>query len=287
LSEGVVGMAGLHELIGRFAGEDLAPEQVLVGIETDRGPWVVALAAAGYTVFAVNPRQVARYRERHAMSGAKSDAGDAHVLADMVRTDAHQLRAVAGDSALVEGIKVVARAHQNLIWDRQRQLLRMRSTLREYFPAALEAFDDLAGADALELLGVAADPHSAARLSRSRIVGALRRARRHDVESKAERILAVLRAEQLPQSRPSSSRPMPPSCAPRRAVITAFNAEIASLHGQVETHFGQHPDAEIYRSQPGLGQVLGARVLGEFGDDPQRFVGARARKNYAGRLGAA
>ena len=94
------------------------PQKVLVGIETDRGPWVAALVAAGYTVFAVNPRQVARYRERHGMSGAKSDAGDAHALADMVRTDAHQLRSVAGDSALVEGIKVVARAHQTLIWER-------------------------------------------------------------------------------------------------------------------------------------------------------------------------
>jgi Transposase len=134
LPEGVLGIARLHELIGGFAGEDLAPEQVLVGIETDRGSWVVALVAAGYTVYAVNPRQVSRYRERHGMAGAKSDAGDAHVLADMVRTDAHQLRAVAGDSALVEGVKVVARAHQNLIWDRQRQLLRLRSALREYFP---------------------------------------------------------------------------------------------------------------------------------------------------------
>jgi hypothetical protein len=73
------------------------------------------LAAAGYSVFAINPRQVARYRERHSTSGAKSDAGDAHALADMVRTDAHQLRVVAGDSTLAEGMKVAARAHQNLI----------------------------------------------------------------------------------------------------------------------------------------------------------------------------
>jgi hypothetical protein len=281
VSEGVVGMTRLHELIGGLAGEELVPEQVLVGIETDRGPWVVALVAAGYTVFAVNPRQVARYRERHGMSGAKSDAGDAHVLADMVRTDAHQLRAVAGDSALVEGVKVVARAHQNLIWDLQRQLLRMRSALREYFPAALEAFDDLAGTDALELLGVAPDPHSAARLSRSRITGALRRARRHDVAAKAERIQAVLRAEQLSQP-PQLVAAYAAMVRATAAVITTFNTEIAALQGKVAAHFGQHPDTEIYRSQPGLGEVLGARVLGEFGDDPHRYHDARARKNYAG-----
>src|SRR4051795_4253211 len=116
---------------------------VLVGIETDRGPWVAALVAAGYRVFAINPRQVARARERHGTSGAKSDAGDAHTLADLVRTDAHQLRPIAGDSPLVEGIKVIARAHQDLIWDRHRQMLRLRGSLREFFPAALAAWPDL------------------------------------------------------------------------------------------------------------------------------------------------
>jgi hypothetical protein len=281
LPEGVVGIARLHELIAGFAGEDLQPEQVMIGIETDRGPWVAALVAAGYSVFAINPRQVARYRERHSTSGAKSDAGDAHVLADMVRTDAHQLRPVAGDSPLAEGVKVAARAHQNLIWDRHRQLLRLRSALREYFPAALEAFDDLAAADALELLGAAPEPQRAARLSRSRIAGALKRARRRDVEAKAERIQTLLRAEQLSQP-PELVAAYAATVAATVAVIGVFNGQISTLQGQVEADFGRHPDVEIYRSQPGLGEILGARVLGEFGDDPDRYAGARARKNYAG-----
>jgi transposase len=176
LPEGVAGIARIHELLAQLDPGIVAtePDRVLVGIETDRGPWVTALVAAGYTVFAVNPRQVSRYRERHAMSGAKSDVGDAHALADMVRTDAHQLRAVAGDSTLVEGIKLVARAHQTLIWERHRHLMRLRATLRDFFPAALDAFDDLASADALELLERAPDQASAAKLSRTRIVAALR-----------------------------------------------------------------------------------------------------------------
>lgn len=281
MPEGVVGIARLHELIGRFAGDDAGPEQVVVGIETDRGPWVAALVAAGYQVFAINPKQVARYRERHCTSGAKSDAGDAHVLADMVRTDRHQLRAVAGDSALVEGIKVTARAHQNLIWDRKRQLLRLRGALREYFPAALEAFDDLAAPEALELLAAAPNPAAAARLSRSRIGGALTRARRRDVAARTERIRSVLRAEQLAQPAALAGA-YAATVRATVAVIATFNTEITVLQGQVETHFGQHPDAEIYRSQPGLGEILGARVLGEFGDDPDRYADARARKNYAG-----
>ena len=158
LPEGVAGMARLHALIGEQLGEDTDDSEVVIGIETDRGPWVAALVAAGYTVYAVNPLQASRYRERHGVSGAKSDTGDAHMLTDMVRTDSHQLRAVAGDSAEAEAVKVVARAHKTLIWERTRQVQRLRHQLREYFPAALAAFEDLDAPDALELLGKATRP---------------------------------------------------------------------------------------------------------------------------------
>ena len=99
LPEGVAGIAQLHALIGRFLARGRGRRRRWsIGIETDRGPWVAALIAAGYTVFPVNPLQASRYRERHGVSGAKSDGGDAHMLADMVRTDSHQLRPAAGDS---------------------------------------------------------------------------------------------------------------------------------------------------------------------------------------------
>ena len=282
LPEGVAGIARLHELIAGVVAEDAEPGQVSVGIETDRGPWVAALVAAGYRVFAINPRQVARYRERHGTSGAKSDAADAHTLADMVRTDAHQLRPVAGDSALAEGVKVLTRAHQNLIWDRHRQTLRLRAALREFFPAALAAFPDLTAPDALELLAAAPDPDRAARLSRSKIAAALRRARRRDVEAKAGEVQAALRSAQLTQPAELAGA-YAATVRASVALIAAINTQITALGQQVEAHFGRHPDAEIYRSQPGLGDLLGARVLGEFGDDPDRYAGARARKNYAGQ----
>jgi transposase len=139
LPEGVAGMGGLHALVAEHLPAEAGPGEVVVGIETDRGPWVGALVAAGYQVFAVNPLCAARYRERHVTSGAKSDPGDAKVLADLVRTDRHNHRPVAGDSELAEAIKVLARAHQGLIWTRQRQTNTLRSTLREFYPAALAA----------------------------------------------------------------------------------------------------------------------------------------------------
>jgi transposase len=282
LPEGVAGIARLHAMIGEHLGdEEDAATAVVVGIETERGPWVQALIAAGYQIYAINPLQVARYRERHGVSGAKSDTRDAHALADMVRTDRHQLRPVAGDSVQAEAVKVLTRAHKTLIWERTRHLLRLRHALREFFPAALVAFDDLTGADSLELLGAAPDPASAAVLSTERITEALTRARRHGRAAKAEAITAALRAEHLGQP-PLVSAAYAATVRAQVAILTVLNAEIDTLQGQVEAHFGQHPDAEIYLSQPGLGVVLGARVLAEFGDDKDRYADARARKNYAG-----
>jgi transposase len=281
LSEGVVGMARLHAMIGEQLGEDTDEAQVVVGIETDRGPWIQALIAAGYTVFAINPLQVARYRERHSVSGAKSDAADAHTLADMVRTDSHQLRPVAGDTAAAQAVKVVARAHKTLIWERTRHTQRLRHALRDYFPAALEAFDDLDAADALELLARAPDPASAAKLTITAITAALTRARRRNIADKAARIQAVLRAEQLSQPEVLTAAYAATTRA-AVAVLRTLDEQVKVLQGQVDAHFGQHPDAEIICSQPGLGPVLGARVLAEFGDDPDRYTNAKSRKNYAG-----
>jgi transposase len=280
LPEGVAGITQLHELIGRFLPEDADEAEVAVGIETDRGPWAAALIAAGYTVFPVNPLQASRYRERHGVSGAKSDGADAHMLADMVRTDSHQLRAAAGDSPDAEGIKVLARTHKTLIWERTRHIQRLRHQLREYFPAALEAFEDLAAPDALELLGKAPDPARAAKLTRAQVSAALKRARRHHIADKATAILAALRAQQLGQP-PALTAAYAATIRSLIAVITTLNQQVKGLEEQVGTHFGQHPDAEIYLSQPGLGAILGARVLGEFGDDPHRYASARSRKNYA------
>jgi len=282
LPEGMAGMTRLHAMIAQALGDGIEDDtaEVKIGIETDRGPWVQALVAAGYTVYPVNPLQAARYRERLALSGAKSDAADAHMLADMVRTDSHQLRPIAGNSAEAEAVKVVTRMHKTLIWERTRAGQRLRHALREYFPAALAAFEDLDAGDSLELLAKAPDPAGAARLSISQISAALKRARRRDIPAKAAAIQAALRAEHLSQPAVVTTA----YAATVRALVAllgTLNEQVKALQGQVEAHFGRHPDAEIILSQPGLGAILGARVLGEFGDDHDQYASAKARKNYA------
>jgi transposase len=206
LPEGLDGVTRLHALIGEYTPvewADLQPDRaaamVKVGIETDRGPWVAALAATGYEVFAINPMSVARYRERHSTSGAKSDAADAHLLAEIVRVDRAHHRPLAGDTAEGEAIKLTARAHQSLVWDRTRHVLRLRSTLRDFYPAALKAFIDLDAPDTLELLARAPGPDRAARLTKSRIIAALRRAHRRNVETNATELATILGEGQLRQ----------------------------------------------------------------------------------------
>jgi transposase len=288
LPEGIAGLSRLHELIAQhLTEEDVDPEtgfvaqSVTIGIETDRGTWVSALVAAGYQVFPLNPVQAARYRERHGASGAKSDRGDAHVLAEIVRLDRAHHRPIAGDSPEVEGLKLVARSHQAFIWERTRHTLRLRSALREFFPAALEAFPELTAPEALELLERASDPARAARLSRSKITAALTRAHRRDPQVRAEAIQAVLRAP-APRQAPPIEAAYAVIVASAVRLIGQLNAQITELQAVVAEGFGRHPDAEILTSQPGLGPILGARVLAEFGDDNTRYADAKARKNYAG-----
>ena len=278
LPEGLTGIRQLHELIAEHAEE---PDQVVIGIETDRGLWAGALAAAGYQVFAVNPLAVARYRDRHHVSGGKSDASDAKLLADLVRTDRHNHRPLAGDSPDVEAIKVLARAHQNLIWTRTQHTNRLRSALREYYPAALVAFEDLAHGDALGVLGRAPSPEQGAHLSLTAIQSALKRGgRQRNIAARAREIRAALGTEQLA----APARVTAAFAATTRAtvgIIAELNRQISELETTLANHFETHPDADIYLSQPGLGDVLGARVLGEFGDDPNRYTDAKSRKNYA------
>jgi transposase len=279
LPEGVEGVARFHALVADHVDD---PADVVIATETDRGLFVGAMVAAGYTVLAVNPFSTSRYRERLSTSGAKSDPGDARVLAELARLDGHNHRPVAGDSELVEAIKVLARAHQGLIWTRQRQLNQLRSTLREFYPAALEAFPELNHGDALAVLAVAPTPSLGRQLSISKIAAALRRGgRQRRIEQRAGEIQAALRTEQL-AAPDLVSESMGSVVKALVAVAAELTAQINGLEGELADRFEQHPAAKIIRSLPGLGMTLGARVLGEFGDDPNRYADAKCRKNYAG-----
>jgi transposase len=249
LADGVDGIAGFHALVAEHV-ED--PAEVVIASETDRGLFVAALIAAGYQVYAVNPASTDKYRTRHSTSGAKSDPGDAKVLADLARTDRHNHRAVAGDSELAQAVKTLTRAHQGLVWTRQRHTNQLRSTLREFYPAALEAFPELASGDALAVLKVAPTPAQGRLLSRSKIAAALRRGgRQRNIDRRTEEIQNALRGEQL-EAPVMVADAMGALVGSLVAVIDTLQIQIGLLETQLGEHFEMHPDAKIICPASGI-----------------------------------
>jgi hypothetical protein len=279
LLEGVAGVAQFQAMMADLVSD---PSEVMIATETDRGLFMSALLSAGYAVVAINPMSTARYRERLSTSGAKSDPGDAKTLAAVARLDGHNHRRVCADTELADAIKVQARAHQSLIWTRQRQLNQLRSVLREFYPAALEAFPELAHGDCLAVLAVAPTPRQASRLSVARVAAALRRGgRKRGADARAAEIVAVLRSAQLAAAVVVADA-MGSLVTALVAVASELTTQINRIERELEALFDSHDSARIIRSIPGLGTKLGARLLGEFGDAPDRFVDVKARRNYAG-----
>lgn len=274
-------LAGFTQLSALLAEHATSPAGVDIAIETDRGLLVAALRAAGHRIYAINPKAVDRYRDRHAVSGAKSDPGDALVLAHLLRTDRAAHRALPDDSHLAQAIKVLARAHQDMVWARQQDTNRLRSLLREFYPAALTAFNDLTSATAMVVLAAAPTPTAAARLSAADLDRLLRAAGRGHRPAEITRLTGIFLAPQLRQP-PMVEQAMGSAAAAIVATLTATNTALADLYKALTKAFEQHPDAETYRSLAGLGIILAARVLGELGDDPARFPTPTSLRGYAG-----
>jgi transposase len=265
---------------------DTEENPIPVAIETSRGLLVAVLRQGKRQVFAINPLAAARYRDRHSVSRKKSDPGDALVLANILRTDMHAHRPLSNDTDLARAIAVLARAQQDATWNRQQMANQLRSLLREYYPAALDAVaawqNGLCRPEARELLKAAPTPVKAAKMTRSQIGGALRRAgRKRGIEAEAERIREVFRgdfAHQPPLLEDALGQQMLALLGQLEAACAATD----DLTKAVAETFPQHPDADVILSFPGLGAQLGARVLAEIGDDPTRFADARGLKAYAG-----
>jgi len=276
-------VAGLGELLSLIASHlDDPEEEVVVGVETPHGLMVGGLRAAGYTIYPINPKSVDRYRDRNSLSKAKTDRADARTLADVVRTDRHQHRPMGDDTEQAEAVKVLARSHKRLIWSSQRLRNQLRSQLREFYPGALEAFGGhLGDIDSLTLLEYAPTPQRGRALSTAKIASALRKAHRHHVEQRASEIREALRAPRLEQPAVVAQAHGAVVIGLARS-LRAIVAEAQQMEKELAAAFRAHPDAEIYLSQPGLADVLGARALGEFGDDPNTYQDGRARQNYAG-----
>ena len=279
--------AGYRVLLDLLAEHGDTPEDLIpIAIETSHGLLVAALRTGNRQIYAVNPLSAARYRDRHGVSRKKSDPGDALVLANILRTDMHAHRPLPADSDLARAITVLARAQQDAVWHRQQLVNQVRSLLKTFYPAALDAFQGkqhgLARPEARTVLATAPTPARAAKLSLPQLQAALRRAGRvRGIEAEARRLKEVFRADCARQPQAVEDA-MGQQLGALIVQLDAACRAADELAKAVEESFRKHPDAEVLLSFPGLGVQLGARVLAGIGDDHGRFADARALKAYAG-----
>jgi hypothetical protein len=202
ISDDAAGLAALLDLLAEHG--DSAGQPVPVAIETPRGLLVACLRATGRKVYPINPMAVARYRDRHSVSGGKSDHGDSVVLANVLRTDLAFHRPLPADTELAQAIAVLARAQQDAVWDRTTAHNKLRSHLREYFPGFLAAFagarDGILRPEARTILAAAPTPADAARLTLAQLRALLRKAgRSRGIDAEATRLRDAFRAGQMRQ----------------------------------------------------------------------------------------
>jgi transposase len=279
--------AGLAQLLALLAEHGDSPgDPIPVAIETPRGLLVACLRATGRAVYPVNPMPVARYRDRHSVAGRKSDHGDSFVLANVLRTDIAMHRPLPAGTELAQAIAVLARAQQDAVWDRTQAHNRLRSHLREYFPAFLAAFADARGGitrpDARAILAAAPTPADAAALTLTQLRALLKKAgRSRGIDTEATRLRDAFRTGQMRQL-PLVEQAMGRQALALLGQLNAACAAAGDLEQAVTESFNLHPDAGIITSFPGLGAIAGARVLAETGDDRSRFADAKGLKAYAG-----
>ena len=284
ISDDVTGLAALLELLA--AHGDSADDPIPVAIETPRGLLTACLRATGRKVYPINPMAVARYRDRHSVPGRKSDHGDAVVLANILRTDSHAHRPLPAGTELAQAIAVLARAQQDAVWARTAAHNKLRSHLREYYPAFLAAFNGAKGgimrSEARAILAAAPDPGAAATLTLTQLKALLKKAgRRRGIDASATRLRQALRAPQMRQL-PLVEQAMGRQTLALLRQLDAACAAADDLEQATIESFNQHPDAGTITSFPGLGPLTGARVLAETGDDRSRFADAKGLKAYAG-----
>jgi transposase len=275
------GASGFVELLALISEHGGSPEETAVAIETDKNLIVVALVQAGFRVYPINPRAAARYRERHHQAGAKSDPGDAKVLANILRTDRHCHRRLPAITEQGRAVKALARQHQEAIWALNQTVSRLRSVLLEFYPQALQAFPNLKHHAATTVLAAAPTPGAGIKLMPSRIVTLLRRCGRRNDPNLVEHILTELRTPALRQPGPVEAA-LGATVAGLVAIVVSMRAAVDTLETELTAAFAAHPQAPVLSSVPGLGPVLAARILAEVGDDPTRFATGNALRAFAG-----
>jgi len=234
----------------------------------------------GYTVYPINPKAVDRYRDRYRASGVKSDEFDACVLANILRTDRDRFQPILPDSELARELKVLTRDREKLIGDRTRLSNRLTSTLKAYYPAALELFCDVVQPITLSFLSKYPTYQDARRISFGEFKAFLSENRYPNLK-RAKEIYQRLQQPHLESEdmlARTKSRLMLAVVSQLRPLIQ----QIKAYDEEIKKLLDSHPDAHVFRSLPGAGDVLSARFIAEFGDNRDRYQKAENAQAEAG-----
>jgi len=272
---------GLVYVLGKVASLEPQRDKVLFALETQHGPFVGGILDAGYTVYAINPKAVERYRDRFRLAGTKSDNLDARALAGLLRTDREAYRPIKPDSDLARELRFLTRDYANLEKTQTMLTNQLRATLQLYFPVMLELFDDLASPTALGFLKTFPTLEAASKASLRHIAGTLRQYRHPMAEAKAEAIYYALRKPSFNVD-PVVARAKSRLALYLVAQLQALHSEMLAYLKEIKALLKKHPDGELFLSLRGAGPYLAARMIGELGDNRDRYPDARVVQATAG-----
>lgn len=261
---------GLEQFMTAARARVHSPSDVLVALETSHGPLVGALLEHGFTVYAINPKAVERSRERFRISGAKSDLRDAWVLATMLRTDRQLYRSILPDSEAAQELRALTRDRADLVRTRTMLSNQLTTCLKTYFPEFLTLFSDPDRPVALALFQAFPTRERLQAVSQGDLERFLRR---HRCPRSRERASAIYQCLQAP-----GFHIAPPVIRAKARLAGTLAAQLQTLATHIDAYDREiqrvlklHPDGELYRSLPGAGDTLAARMVGELGDNRDRY----------------
>lgn len=273
------GLAEMVDWLLKLSGA-ADPGQIDVAIEVPHGPVVETLLERNFNVFALNPKQMDRFRDRYSVSGAKDDSRDAHVMASALRTDPHCFRRLAAGDPIIIELREWSRIAQDLTAERTALVNRLRQQLWRYFPAFLELEADLAAPWAIELWQAMPTPQAAKRVRKASIETILKRHRIRRLST--EQVLDILRQRPLAVAA-GTTEAARAHCATLIARLRLISRQILDAHHQLDTltakvGAAQEPapgqnkqrDAVILASLPGIGRINLATLLAEASEALQR-----------------
>jgi len=260
----------------------LAPfPDLAIAVETNQGPAVEQMAAAGLQIYPVNPRSAKHYRDRKRPSGVKNDRIDAWSLADALRVDGHGWRPLVPEDPLVAELRILCRDEVSLIELRTSLVAQLRYTLHRYYPAALEAFEDWTYPTCWDFLVQYPTPGILAAAGPRKWRAWLTSHKFHFPAANEKRYEVFARATEL-QGCAATVAAKSLTAVSLAKVLRTLEAQLRDFRRQIADRFEKHPDHALFGSLPGAGPKMAPRLLSELGADRTRFPSADVLQCYAG-----